>query len=172
MQLTTDQIRYALGGIRLADYDALRPFYEEIASGYYELHCTNTDYHEINTLLAVELTLNHSSAAQYGLSPVNIHHHEGAHVIPVGDNLMAYRPRLDGAMGYECRCKLYTDGATDTRWSAIELKHVPRNEVMSSVSMESMQKVKTEMEETNYQPPIESTSIGYKVEAFELRRIK
>jgi len=60
----------------------------------------------------------------------------------------------------------------DTRWSQIEIDNIPEDHIMTSLTESDIVKVKQEMNISNYEPDVQQTKKGYKVESFELREVK
>jgi len=75
--------------IQADEYESLKPWYMEICHTVDEIYCM-----KCGALLAIEI-----DTIDDNMNPA---HHEGKYIVPIGDKLMAYRPRLDGVMGYQC----------------------------------------------------------------------
>lgn len=149
--------------IHPAEYPSILDWYKTMATEIYEIHCTDTEQHKDGTLIGIEITLKQGEP--------NPRHIDGRYVIPVGDNLMASRPRLDGVMGYECRCKMGNGGKSDTRWSDIEKELILRDHIMTSLTNEDIMTVKHELNVRNHVPNVKKTKLGYKIETFEIRKV-
>lgn len=78
-----------LNQIQPEEYEFLKDWYVENSHTVSELYCSKCD-----ALLAVEVDTIDDN--------MNPSHHEGKFIVPIGDKLMAYRPRLDGVMGFQC----------------------------------------------------------------------
>lgn len=213
-----------LNHINADEYPLLKEWYQSISNSVHEIICS-----KCGALLGIEIDTKDDN--------LNPHHHEGKFVVAVGTAMWAYRPRIDGVMGYQCGNIVDTEYkddwedfaeklakaqeeqaanntahdeafmkyerlspskkklakkpvlveveipeqpagppteacGNDTRWSEIELKNIPEEHIMTSTTKEDMIKVKQEMNITGYEPPIEQTKEGYKVESFELREVK
>lgn len=75
--------------IQPEEYKILKPWYLENCHTVNELYCS-----KCGALLGIEVDTIDDT--------MNPYHHEGKFIIPIGDKLMAYRPRLDGIMGFQC----------------------------------------------------------------------
>ncbi len=160
-QITPEEYQRRLNQIQPQEYEQLLPWYMENCKSIHEIHCGKSkDAGE--TLIALEIDTN---------SPItNIRHHEGKFVVAVGGRLLSYRPRLDGAMGYQA---FDQDGETvvDSLWSQIEKDNVPPREIFSSVSVDTQVKLKSEIQKKKYMPAYKNTKQGYKIDGFELKKV-
>lgn len=75
--------------IQPEEYEVLKPWYKEKAKTLDEIFCS-----KCGALLGIEIDTIDDN--------INPSHHEGKFVVPIGELLLAYRPRLDGVMGYQC----------------------------------------------------------------------
>jgi len=60
----------------------------------------------------------------------------------------------------------------DTRWSEPELKIIPKEHILTSLTREDVVKTKQYMSDMDYKPNVRNTTKGKKIESFEARRIK
>lgn len=60
----------------------------------------------------------------------------------------------------------------DTRWSKPEEDVIPEEHVMSSITSSDIMNVKSHMNATGYEKPVQKVKDGYKVEQFILRKVK
>lgn len=84
-----DEYQRRLKHIQPEEYELLKPWYLEVCHTVDEIICS-----KCGVLLGLEVDTIDDN--------INPYHHEGKFVVPIGSNLMAYRPRLDGQMGYQC----------------------------------------------------------------------
>ncbi len=84
-----NEFKRRLNQIQLEEYDELKPWYLETCKTVDEIYCN-----KCGVLLAIEVDTIDDQFSPY--------HHEGKFVVPIGNKMMAYRPRLDGVMGYQC----------------------------------------------------------------------
>lgn len=84
-----NEFKRRLSHIQPEEYEVLKPWYIENCHTVDELYCT-----KCGALLGLELDTIDDTMNEF--------HHEGKFVVPIGDKLMAYRPRLDGIMGFQC----------------------------------------------------------------------
>jgi hypothetical protein len=84
-----EEFKRRLTHIQPEEYELLKPWYIENAKTLDEIICS-----KCGALLGIEIDTIDDS--------INPYHHEGKFVVPIGDKLYAYRPRLDGQMGYQC----------------------------------------------------------------------
>lgn len=167
-QLTNAEIMGRLSQIQPEDYETLLPWYKSVAKSIQEIHCGESD-NKLDTLIAIEVEMNEMN----GQPMINPHHHEGKFVVAVGNRLLSYRPRLDGAMGYQA-FGMGTDDQpeiVDSLWSQLENNIVPKREKFTAVSEKSKQKIKDKIEHDNYKPPMKKTKLGHKMGGFELRKV-
>lgn len=99
MRLAThlaEEFKRRLTHIQPEEYEILKPWYLENSHTLDEIYCS-----KCGAFLGIEIdTID---------DDINPYHHEGKFVVPVGDKLMSYRPRLDGTMGYQCGNVLETE---------------------------------------------------------------
>lgn len=86
---TTAENQRRMTHIQPEEYPIFKDWYLSISNSLHEIICS-----KCGALLGIELETKDDS--------MNSHHHQGKFVIPVGQNMYAYRPRLDGVMGYQC----------------------------------------------------------------------
>jgi len=86
---TNAEIERRMTHIRAEEYPLLKEWYLSISKTVHEIICS-----KCGALLGIEIDTIDDN--------MNPHHLEGKFVIPVGENMYAYRPRLDGIMGYQC----------------------------------------------------------------------
>lgn len=96
----------------------------------------------------------------------NKKHHQAREVIPVSDSLRSYRPRLDGAMGYQCKC------GNDTRVSEVERGIIPLGPHPSDILPHHVAQVEKKIAQLNYHPDIRLKGKDTITETFRVRRIK
>lgn len=75
--------------IQPEEYELLKDWYLENSHSLDEIICSHC-----GVLLGIEIDTIDDN--------MNPYHHEGKFIVPIGDKLMSYRPRLDGIMGYQC----------------------------------------------------------------------
>ncbi len=73
------------------ELDDMRTFYKKEAKKMYEVTCTNH-----GGVIAIEVEMPNI--------PKRRGHVEGLIVVPVDEQLLSYRTRTDGTMGYSCAC--------------------------------------------------------------------
>jgi len=100
------------------------------------------------------------------LSKPNPHHHQARQVIPITDKLKSSRPRLDGAMGYQCVC------GNDTRMSAVEAGIIPQGPYPSDILPHHEAQIRERIAQLNYHPDIRLKGKDIITETFRVRRIK
>lgn len=86
---TSAEYQRRLQFIQPEEYHILKEWYLEVCKSVEELYCT-----KCGVLLGLEVDTIDDN--------MNANHHEGKFIVQVGPALMAYRPRLDGVMGYQC----------------------------------------------------------------------
>lgn len=100
-------------------------------------------------------------------------HHEGMRRIELaGSPLLSSRKRLDGVMGYRCRC------GNNTINSPIELGIIPHVKnptgpaMIPSIEPHHVAAVQDAMRNQNYKPDIEETGNIKRIETFTVERLK
>lgn len=127
---STAELERRMTYIQAEEYPLLKEWYLGIAKSVHEIVCS-----KCKALLGIEVdTLDEAT---------NSHHLEGKFVISVGDNMYAYRPRLDGLMGYQCAN--YVKGASFKAWQQYEKDTADYN----AAYIEATNKYNTELEEWN-----------------------
>lgn len=84
-----------LSFIQEEEYPLLKDWYLSISNSLYEIICS-----KCGALLGLEIDTKDDN--------FNNHHHEGKFVVAMG-KLYAYRPRIDGVMGYQCANEVETE---------------------------------------------------------------
>ena len=110
------------------------------------------------------------------ISKPNVNHHQNRQVIAIHDKMKSYRPRLDGAMGYQCAC------GNDTKLATIEDGIVPVAKIVDGVmqipqgGMElhphHLGLVQERMGQLKYHPDIRLKGKDTITESFRVRRLK
>lgn len=104
----TSEFQRRLSFIQPEEYPLLKDWYIENCHTVEEIWCT-----KCNTLIGLEVDTIDDT--------MNKHHHEGKFILNIGNSLMAYRPRLDGVMGYQCGNMIVNEKAKG-EWSKFETK--------------------------------------------------
>jgi hypothetical protein len=84
-----EELKRRLSQIQPEEYEVLKPWYLENCHTVSEIYCS-----KCGVLLGLEVDTIDDA--------INPYHHEGKFIVAIGDLLMAYRPRLDGVMGFQC----------------------------------------------------------------------
>lgn len=125
-------------------------FYLDNYSEVYQLICDGC-----KEVLALEIV---------DLSRPNPNHHQARQVVPLTPKLKSSRPRLDGAMGYQCDC------GNDTRWAKIEWEAVRHGG--AELPPHEVAKIKDYIAQRNHHPDIRLKGKDVITETFRVRRIK
>lgn len=126
-----EEFKRRLTQIQPEEYEVLKPWYLENCHTVEEIICS-----KCGVLLGIEVDTKDDN--------MNPYHHEGKFVVPIGDKLMAYRPRLDGVMGYECgNVFLNPDKKVQKEWKDFDKKLLTIQEA-NQKSIEKYKKEKAE----------------------------
>lgn len=102
----TAEFQRRLSQINEEEYEVLKPWYIENCHTVDEIHCM-----KCGVLLGLEVdTID---------DQMNPSHHEGKFIVAIGDKLMAYRPRLDGVMGFQCGNVIENEAVAE-EWATFE----------------------------------------------------
>ena len=133
------------------------------------------NYSEVYTLICDKCK--EKLAIEYvDMSQPNPNHHQGRQVIAISNKFKSYRPRLDGAMGYQCEC------GNDTKLAKIEDGIVPVAKLRSDGTLDIPQGgmelhphhqglVSERISKLNYSPDIRLKGKDTITETFRVRRL-
>lgn len=111
--------------IQPEEYEVLKDWYIENSHTLDEIICG-----KCGVLLGIEIDTIDDT--------MNPYHHEGKFVVPIGDKLMSYRPRMDGLMGYQCG-NIITDESLLEEWKEYDRLMVEREEKYQAEEKEALE---------------------------------
>lgn len=121
--------------IQPEEYPILKDWYLENSKSLHEIICS-----KCGALLGIEVdTLDANE---------NKHHHEGKFVVAIGSALWAYRPRLDGVMGYQCGNELNPEAIQNYNKEMAEV-YKKREARQPEVEKEVIARINKRLDETH-----------------------
>jgi hypothetical protein len=102
-----------------------------------------------------------------------LHHHDGLRRIVLdGGKLLSSRKRLDGAMGYECRCGNNTINASVEIGLLPTVSNITGEAMIPQIEPHHEAMVKLEIAKQHYTPDVETNGNKTRIESFTVERLQ